>query len=196
MTILLLATAALIGSRLLKLKDSAEKLIFNFQGAKLKGGKLRTAIVAGTLNIEAVFEVSNPGKAKIKLDFLMLDAGLVWPDKSESPLATIRIENIEKLREESKNPNLYTFEPQKTSTIAIPIKIPLTSISHLGIITKILGGKMPVGAKMKGYIQANGIRIPMDELKPFAKATPPAANVRTALPPANTSSNLENIELK
>lgn len=170
MSILLLATAAFIGSRLLRLKDSAEKLIFNFAGARLKGGKLKTAIVAGNLHIDAIFEVSNPGKAKIKIDFMMLDASLVWPDKSESALATIRVEDINKLRAE--NPNLFVFEPEKTSTIAIPIKIPLTSVSHLGIITKIISGKMPVGAKIKGYIQANGIRIPMDELKPFAKAVP------------------------
>lgn len=197
-TALVIGLAAFIGSRLLRLKDSAEKIIFTFVQARLKGGKLKTAIVAGTLNLELVFDVTNPGKARIAMDYMMLDASLKFKDGSEAPIASIRVEKMDDIRKQNNNPNLYVFEPQKTSQIVIPIKIPLTSVSHLGLIAKVISGNLPVAAIVKGYISANGIRIEMNETKPFGKTEAPAPPKPAAkqLPAPKPSFNQDNFEMK
>ena len=169
--ILLAAGGLYLVKKIWSLQDSATKLMFSFAGARFKGGKLNTGFSGGNLNIEALFNVSNPGKTTINLEFLMLDVVLEVEGGGKIGITQIRLENLEEKRK--TNPNFMSFPSQQTNQLVVPISIPLASLSNIQLIAAIVSGKKITGVTGTGYIMANGIRIAFNETKQFGKVENP-----------------------
>lgn len=170
-TIAVAGGAFLLGKYLLSLKDSAEKLIFNLAGARFKGNSLDKGITGGLLNprlnFELLFNVSNPGNATIKLDFLMLDAVLKMENGNDISIGQVRLEELDTLRK--SNPTAYTFPANKTNTFIVPISIQVYNFSNAQALWSIINGTKITGIQGKGYLKANGVRIEINEVKQFDK---------------------------
>jgi len=130
--------------------NTADKL--EFAPSDANWGGIKTSGLKSTLNFSLSFDVLNPTRSKMDINFLFCDVFLA---DGKTKITSITKSNWN-----------YRIEPEDRTRIEIPVKLNLLSLAFLGkaVRNALKEGKTPKQLQLKGYVKVNKLTVPFDEI--------------------------------